>query len=321
MLQILKHSTLTQLSQYQISRLQKQWQENRSIILPRLIEPGLLNLVRKAIERGEFFQKKHDGVDATELSLKRDATIVLLEMMTSDPIFTDVISEITGLKPIGNFHGRVYNISKSDHDAWHQDTAFDYMMAMSINLSPKPYKGGYLQLREVGSEKLLCDIQNTGPGDALIFDISENLEHQITPVTGVHPKIAFAGWFCPKPSYLNYMSKIVNKMKDKSRMIVKAPIADGLTEPLKTALPRISESVAFRSVGSNTLLVDLGDDSQCVLNDMSSSIWESLCKREPYEKTISNLQKAYEGEAETLKSEYQEVVAELTHIGYLKPSA
>ena len=66
---------------------------------------------------------------------------------------------------------------------------------MSVNLSPKPYAGGILQLREARSEEILAEIANTGLGDALFFRISPELKHRVSPVEGIVPKTAYAGWF------------------------------------------------------------------------------------------------------------------------------
>ena len=66
---------------------------------------------------------------------------------------------------------------------------------MSVNLGPRPYDGGVFQLRRRGSEDILCELPNVVPGDAILFQISKELVHQVTPVVGTEPKTAFAGWF------------------------------------------------------------------------------------------------------------------------------
>ena len=320
MLQISKQNTLVQFTDEQMASLQKQWRENHFVVLPKVIDPVLLNDLRQALKRGEFLELKHPGVDATELMLKPDSTINFLEMAASNPAFSNVISKITNLKPLGYFQGRVYSISHSDHDDWHQDYGLNYMLTMSINLSPKPYKGGHLQLRDVETKKVLGDIQNIGPGDALIFNISKTLEHKLTPVTGENPKIAFAGWFCSEPNYKNYMSRVMQKIINKSTPIIKFSISPQESKnELRKEIPKINESVAFRTVANKTMIVNLGDDSQCVLNRMGSKIWESLCRRESADQTICNLQKTYDLDLKVLQTEYYDFVDELIEAGYLIP--
>jgi len=320
MLQITNQKTLTDLSDTQITQLRKQWSNNRAIILPQLIEPNLLEHVRHAIKYGEFHKVKHAGVDATELTLKHGPIINLLEMMASDPTFSKVISKITDKKPVGCFQGRIYNIRKSDHDDWHQDTGYNYLMAMSINLSPKPYKGGSLCVRDVNTKKVFADIHNIGPGDALIFDISKTLEHKIAPVTGAHPKIAFAGWFWPVPNYKNYMDKIIHKVIKKSKSVrgtSSAPEELQSAKQLSSNPVSVSKSVASRRVGTKTFLVDLKDESQYVLNEMGSAIWESICNGKSREQAIETLQKTYRENPETLSMEYQELLEDLIHVSII----
>jgi hypothetical protein len=40
---------------------------------------------------------------------------------------------------------------------------------MSINLSAVPYQGGIFRLKKKGTEEILRELSNTGPGDAIFF--------------------------------------------------------------------------------------------------------------------------------------------------------
>jgi Rps23 Pro-64 3,4-dihydroxylase Tpa1-like proline 4-hydroxylase len=66
---------------------------------------------------------------------------------------------------------------------------------MSLNLSPEPFEGGALQIRETDSKKILFEIANTGLGNAVVFRVDPRLEHRVSPVAGKVPRTAFAGWF------------------------------------------------------------------------------------------------------------------------------
>jgi hypothetical protein len=69
------------------------------------------------------------------------------------------------------------------------------MVAMSINLSAKPYSGGVLEIRTRESGKVLHRTANTGPGDAILFRVAPGLQHRVTAVEGEVPRTAYAGWF------------------------------------------------------------------------------------------------------------------------------
>jgi hypothetical protein len=43
--------------------------------------------------------------------------------------------------------------------------------------------------------KLSAQVNNTGFGDVLLFRISKDLEHRVTPIMEGVPKTACAGWF------------------------------------------------------------------------------------------------------------------------------
>lgn len=317
MIQIERAHTKIELSTPELKSLQKQWEKQRAVLLPKLIEPSLLKDIQKALRHGDFEPIKHDGVNATEKRLNRDGTVNLLEMLVSEPKLSSCIAKITGKKPIGYFQGRVYNISQSDHDDWHHDAGYDYLMAVSINLSEKPYEGGSLQLRDAKTKKVYCDIQNIGPGDALIFDISKKLEHKITAVTGQHPKIAFAGWYCPKPHYEDYMNKVLERVMKKSRVKMKSVVTSSQKNK-SSGTTQFAQGLAFRNVGKKTLIVNLADDSQVVLNTVASKIWHGLYFSESKEKTLRTIQKDYGLDYESAEEEYQHFVQDLNRIGYMR---
>ena len=87
------------------------------------------------------------------------------------------------------------------YDSWHGDEGFDRMVAMSVNLSSKPYEGGVLQIRDNNTAGILHEVANTGFGDAILFRIGPGLTHRVTTVEGSLPKTAFAGWFRSRPFY------------------------------------------------------------------------------------------------------------------------
>ena len=77
---------------------------------------------------------------------------------------------------------------------------------MSLNLGPLAYSGGILQLRKRGCEEVLGELPNVTQGNAILFRISPQLEHRITPMEGAEPKTAFAGWF--RSDTLDFFSEL-----------------------------------------------------------------------------------------------------------------
>ena len=107
------------------------------------------------------------------------------------------VERITQCGSISVFDGRIYRMAPgTDHyDSWHDDTNDNRLVGMSVNLGSLPYLGGVFQLRKNSCEEILCEVPNVVQGDAILFRISPELKHRITPVQGTQPKTAFAGWF------------------------------------------------------------------------------------------------------------------------------
>jgi 2OG-Fe(II) oxygenase superfamily len=162
------------------------------------VQGRLLERVRRELDAAEF--EEHTGI-RTELRMRSDRALALLEFLANDPEFFEAVREITGCDRIGAFLGRVYRMLPGpEHEGvWHADLVHGRMVAMSVNLSDAPYSGGLLEIRDEQSDRVLHRIANTGPGDAVIFRLAEGLKHRLTGVEGKVPKTAYAGWFLSGP--------------------------------------------------------------------------------------------------------------------------
>jgi hypothetical protein len=155
------------------------------------------------IQPEDFYERVHKGAGA-EACLREDSSILsLLWVLVNDDRLFRAVESVTGCPAIGSFQGRVYRFTESPrhHDDWHDDLFDNRIVAMSVNLSNKPYDGGLLQIRDRKSGEILHEESNTGPGDALIFRLAPELQHCVTSVTGSRPKTAYAGWFKSAPDF------------------------------------------------------------------------------------------------------------------------
>jgi 2-oxoglutarate-Fe(II)-dependent oxygenase superfamily protein len=179
-----------------IERWKVEFREKHCVLLPRLLEPPLLDFLLERLEQGEWRDRVHEGI-GIEVVLEDLPARGLLHFVANAPAFLRTVQEITGCGPLTQFEGRVYRFipNSGHHDSWHDDNGKGRLVAMSLNLSPRGYEGGVFQLREWSSKRVLAEIANTGWGDATLFRISRQLEHQVTEVTGEKSKTAFAGWF------------------------------------------------------------------------------------------------------------------------------
>lgn len=186
----------------ELNRLSIQFQSEYWVRLPQLVEPALLEMLCSQLGHAEFKPRVDEGIGA-ELCPQDLKTVGSLRFLANNSRFFEIVRTITGCSRIGCFDGRVYRMVQGEgcYDSWHNDMAGSRMAGMSINLSPKPYSGGVLLLRERRSQAVIAEIANTGFGDGVIFRIAYSLEHRITDVEGSVPKTAFAGWFQSEPDF------------------------------------------------------------------------------------------------------------------------
>lgn len=189
----------------EIERLKRQFEQRHCILLPELLEPGLLRLVQSGIVESAFEERVHEGIGTNrELCLRDNRISTLLHVLLNGCQFRRLVEQATGCGRIGCFAGRVYRVvpNAGHQDAWHSDLDGNRLAALSLNLSAEMYDGGVLQIRDRQSKEILHEVANTGFGDAIVFRLDPRLQHRITEVEGVASKTAFAGWFQSEPDFI-----------------------------------------------------------------------------------------------------------------------
>jgi 2-oxoglutarate-Fe(II)-dependent oxygenase superfamily protein len=196
MIQLTRTGVVFSGSESDLTALRSDFERNHYVILPKLFEPELLQMVLKRIASSRFVPFEHQGI-GLEFCMDDRPTISLLNFIANIPAFLRLIEQITSCGQIGEYSGRVYRMTSSDghYDNWHDDSNDGRLLTMSVNLTPQPFRGGALQMRRYGSEQMLHEIHNSGLGDALLFRISPEFEHRVQAVEGNVPKTALAGWF------------------------------------------------------------------------------------------------------------------------------
>lgn len=185
-----------------VEHLRRQFDRLHCILLPSLLEPGLLHVIQRHIDAAIFNPKTHEGI-GTEICMTENQAAYTLRFLANDPQLFQLIRQITACGPIGCFAGRVYRMvpGSQHYDSWHDDMIEHRMIGMSINLSPEVYSGGVFQIRDRDSRQIIHEAANIGYGDGIIFRLSSQLQHRITEVACSVPKTAFAGWFQSEPDF------------------------------------------------------------------------------------------------------------------------
>jgi hypothetical protein len=186
----------------ELAALYDRFGRDHCVSLPGFFDPHFLNEITPEIERANFYRREH-GKIGSEGCMEANATLARLLFGVNDHRLFDAIDAITGCGGIGCFDGRVYRLGASgtDRDSWHSDLGDNRLVALSVNVGTESYRGGTLQIRDAHSRELLHEARPTHPGDALLFRLAADLEHQVTSVEGSTPRTAFAGWFKSRPSF------------------------------------------------------------------------------------------------------------------------
>src|SRR5205085_5768791 len=186
----------------EIAALHDGFRRDYSVMLPGFFDAGFMDEIAPAIQRAEFYRREHGKIGA-EGCMEANAALARLVFAVNDPRVFEAIDAITGCGSIGCFDGRVYRLgaSGSDRDSWHSDLGDNRLAAMSVNVGSETYLGGELQIRDARSQQMVNSVRNATPGDAVLFRITPDLEHQVTAVEGSSPRTSFAGWFKSRPSF------------------------------------------------------------------------------------------------------------------------
>jgi len=192
--------TQVALSPSDFATLQTAFRERHHLVLQSLVSEPLLKAIGGSLAQGTFDAADYAGV-GSDLRLRGGGALEALHLAMNDPELLGTIERIVQAAPLSSFGGRVYRMLPGhEHVAdWHDDLHADRHIGLSINLSEVAYEGGLFQLRRLGSDTLIAEVHNTGLGDAILFRLSPDLQHRVTPVTGAFAKTAFAGWFRPGP--------------------------------------------------------------------------------------------------------------------------
>jgi hypothetical protein len=186
--------------------------------LPAFLDPALAAMLETRLAGARFGARIEDGVEI-EGTLEEPAVIDLFRFILNDPQLFDIVDGLTGCGAIGCFTGRVYRRRASTRPGehyypWHNDMADDRLVGLSINLGREPFEGGVLQVRDAVTHAPIVEIANTVFCDAVLFRISDALEHQVTPVEGRAMRMVMAGWFRARPSYLDAFEEAKADLSD-----------------------------------------------------------------------------------------------------------
>jgi len=182
------------------------------VTLEKFLEPRLLEWACSRLCNARFCRRVGEGEwgertpSVDEKLDDREHWGALLFVMNDSALF-GLVEHMTGCPRIGSFSGTVYRMrpGMGHRHSWHNDIDGNRLVALSLNLSGAAYSGGRLQLADRSTRKVLCEVANTGTGNAVVFALGERLEHRVTDVGPGEAKLSLAGWFVREPAYRNWL--------------------------------------------------------------------------------------------------------------------
>lgn len=189
----------------ELARLRAHFEEQHHLALPGFLDPALLDMLREKLAATEFV--RIDRAVGSELRPLDTAPYFALELLLNSRAMLELLPRLTGCPRPACFTGRIYRRAPGESHVshWHTDINEDgHMVTLSLNLSDAVYRGGTTLVRESDTKRVVCELPNTGFGDAILFPIGPRFEHRVLDVEGDTPKTALAGWFNsrPDPRYL-----------------------------------------------------------------------------------------------------------------------
>lgn len=187
-------------SDEELARLRAHFEERHHLTLPGFLDPSLLDTLRAKLAATDFARIDRDV--GSELRPLDNTPYTALELLLNNRRVLELIPHLIGCPRPACFTGRIYRRApgQSHVSNWHTDINEDgRMVTLSINLSDAVYRGGTTLVREADTGRIVCELSNTGFGDAILFPIDPRFEHRVLDVEGDTSKTALAGWFNSKP--------------------------------------------------------------------------------------------------------------------------
>ena len=170
-----------------------------AVVLRSFLDADEREWIRRQLDEASFHPHTIEATGKTELLMKPNPISALLLFKLCDPEMLDLVEAATECGPVGDFRGRTYRmVPGAGHDSpWHDDAVQGRLAALTINLSPQPFDGGRLQIKDTADDELLTEIGELDFGDAVLIQICRAYQHRSGPLLGTAPKTSYAGFFYP----------------------------------------------------------------------------------------------------------------------------
>jgi hypothetical protein len=173
------------------------FREARALVCANFLDPPLLAALLDRCRRGEFVEDRVEKLGSREVEAPQRVGAALNLILSRAP-FLRWVEAVTGCGQLSRVEGRVVQTRANGCDRldWHDDMNEEKRrLGITISLSDAPFEGGWFELRDAASERLLTRHRHQEAGTALIFAVGRGLQHRLLPIGGGGPRRVFSGWF------------------------------------------------------------------------------------------------------------------------------
>lgn len=172
--------------------------EAHAVILPSALDAALLEMILRVSRRGPFVPEQIGTIGSRTIE-ERDLAGRALRFALERREFLQWLESIAECDTLHHITGFVAEMAAGTGQGlgWHDDRnegGLGRRLAITVHLSDAPYEGGWFELREKATERILVRAGALPPGSVMIFRVDRRLTHRVTEVTGGGPRRVFAGW-------------------------------------------------------------------------------------------------------------------------------
>ena len=305
--------------------MRREFERASCVVLPNFLDSALLAVVEEQVACGLFSAVDQEGF-GRDFPMRDNPTSQVLNFLFNDPRFLSAIRTLTGCRAIRSFGGSVRRAiaGAGNSLSWHSDAFRGRLVAITLNLGTEPYRGGFLQIRDQSSKRIIREVANTGSGDAVVFRISKSLEHRNSRILGKVAKTAFSGWFLETDAYGDAFemrhAQLEAHSSDDARGLTRFHSSERVTASTRVAIPA---DTVWRRIGDGMVVVKASDGLCYRLDPVGSRIWELAAKRVMPHTIVTRIAKEYSAPRKTIERDVIALLTELAanHLVTVEPSA
>lgn len=180
------------------ARVIRAFSEAHALVLPSALDASLLQTILRVCVRGPFVPEQIGAIGWRTIE-QRDLAGQALRFALQRPEFLRWLESIAGCDTLRHLTGFVAEMAAGTGQGlgWHDDRnegGLGRRLAVTVHLSDASYEGGWFELREKATQRILVRVGALPPGSVMLFRVDQRLTHRVTEVTGGGPRRVFAGW-------------------------------------------------------------------------------------------------------------------------------